>query len=238
MLELLNRGLMTEDEVRQALRETRLKNKYIDLMLASRVAIPPEATIRRMYGLAVLTRDRAMTLMRAHGYEDDIAGALLDEALGTRHQKARDLTQGQIVALYKDLAIDRPTATGMLTSLGYSDEESGWLLALADIERVVRYTNQAIGFVHGAYRSRKIDENQAATTLDGLRIPPDQRNELLALWDLERSVSTKELTLAQLHAALKKGILSTGEFSQRLAGIGYSADDILILVELYSPSAP
>jgi len=60
LFDLLNRGIITEDDVRQGLKESRVKNKYIDNLMKLRFIIPPLSDIVRM-----AVRD---------AWRDDVAG--------------------------------------------------------------------------------------------------------------------------------------------------------------------
>ena len=73
MLAWHNRGLMGTAEVVQGLRESRLNNKYIGLVLSASEALPPMETIRSMYNHATIDKERALDLLGKHGYAPDVA---------------------------------------------------------------------------------------------------------------------------------------------------------------------
>jgi len=59
----------------------------------------------------------------------------------------------------------------------------------------------------------------------------------LTLWDIERSVSTKELTTAEVISAAKKQIITADDAYNRLLGQGYAADDAAIKLAIAGLSA-
>lgn len=229
MVSMWHRGVLTEAQLRQGIAESRLKNKYIDVVIQGSETLPPERSVISLLTQGAITDATASRLLFSHGYAPDIVAALLSEGHKTKTQKQRDLTASQVVALYEDSAISNAQATSMLSDLGYDAEMAAWEIVLADARKLATYQKAAISKVRSAYVARRIDENTAATTLDQLHVPPDQRDQLLALWNLERDVSTKELTLAQLESAAKKGIIDQQTFHDKVRGLGYSEQDTAII---------
>jgi len=238
MITMWHRGVLTKDQLIQGIRESRLKNKYVQAVIDGSETLPPEDTIGIMVREGSITLERGLDLLRKRGFATDIAQALIDKALAQRHAKSRDLAESQIVELYQDEAIDATQATDMLTALGYSGDEAAMVLSLYDLKRLRQFRQAVVARIRSAYVTRHVDDNEAVTALDATGTPPDQRNQLIQLWALEREVSTKELTLAQIHAALKAGLIDVDEFNLRLRGMGYSQPDADLLTALYTPKAP
>lgn len=231
MISMWHRGVLTRDQLVAGIRESRLKDKYIDFIIAAGETLPPERTIVSMVSKNAITPARGMTLLLERGYAPDIAQALLSEAHSTKTAATRDLTQAQFVALYEDRAITAQQLHDFLAKLKYDDEEIAWLQMLADLRRLKKFTDAAIAKIHTQYVSYRLSSTDATTALDALLVDPNQRNDLLALWDIERTVNAKQLTLAEIMAAHKKGIISDMGAYQRIQNIGYSADDAAVLLE-------
>ena len=232
MMSWLRRGLVSQRDVRQALTESRLKPKYVDLILATERVLLPMATIRMAYAHGAITHTRALQLLAEHGYAPEDAAVILDAAHAERTTSIRTLTEGQVIALYSQRAVTRDTAAAMLGALHYTDTDVEWLLDLADIQANRRLVEAATNKVRAAYVGRHITETDAQNALDALHTPPDERDYLLALWDIERSTVTKTLTLAQCTAAVKKGLMDAGEFAARVSAMGYPDSDVSILAGL------
>jgi hypothetical protein len=232
MLDYLNRGLMSEAEVTQGLRESRLNNKYIPMLLRSRFETMPPETVRLMYARGAMSREDALHRLQARGYNPEDAAIVLNGASAHKIQAQRDLTVSQVVQLYSQRLIAQSDATAMLDALGFDLGESGYILALADLARLQRLSSAAITRVRAAYVSNRIDSTQAINTLDRLGIPPDGRDDLMTVWDLERDTPTRSLTLAQLQQAYRRGIIDQGTFLSRLVGMGYAQEDAQIILDL------
>jgi hypothetical protein len=231
-LDAWNRGFLTDAEFEQAFLESRLKNRYVPLYKQMRWRTITEAEVRRLYRLGMFNRAEADTRLGWEGFSPADRTALLDaEDLGTG-QATKDLSQAQIVDLYTDRAIDQPTAEAMLGALGYSSSETAWLIMIADLRKRQRYVDAVISRVHAGYVAWRLDANSASSIMDGTQIPPDQRDELIGLWDLERLAVTKGLTAAQIKAAVKKGAIGQADALDRLTQQGYTPDDAVILLNI------
>lgn len=229
MVSMWHRGQLTEPQLRQGIAESRLKNKYIDVVIGSAETLPPERSVISLLTQGAIDDATATRILFSHGYAPDIVTALLSEGHKVKTQKQREVTASQVVALYEDGAIGNAQATSMLSDLGYDAEMAAWEITLADARKMQKFVNAAISKVRSAFVARRVDEPTAATILDGLRVPPDQRDQLLALWNLELEVSTKELTLAQLESAAKKAVITQQQFHDKVRGLGYSEEDTTII---------
>ena len=232
MMTLWRRGLVDEAGVRQALVETRLKPKYTALVLSTKEVLLPMVAIRRAFTAGAMTHTRALQLLAQHGYSAQDSEAILAETKTAKTAKLRDLTEAQVMTLYRDGAMSDAQATSMLEALGYSVDEIAWLFDLLKAQANQRLMDAAIASVRTRYVGHHISESQAQAALDTILVPPAQRDQLFTLWDIERQATMHTLTQAQCSAALKKGLIDQGEFSARLADMGYPDADIAILAAL------
>lgn len=230
--EALNRGLINEATFDQMFLESRIKNRYLSVLKATRFNLIPAETVRLLYRYGVYPRAKTLETLQAHGYTDEDAAAMVALEEVRQTDTSRDLSQSQITKLYTDRAITLDDATTLLMGMGYSEENTRLLLELADLARVQRYVTAATSRVHAAYVAGRIDEVTAGTAMDRLGVTSDQRDDLLALWDLERGTVSKGLTTAQITAAVKKGFLTYEEGVGRIVGQGYADDDAAIILQL------
>lgn len=232
MLELLNRGIMSEADVIQGVKESRLKNKYIPWLIASRFPVPPETVVRSMYAKGVIDKSQALSYLQQLGYTPEIAAAMAAEASATKMAKTKDLTASQIAELYKVRGLDHDTAATMLQNLGYDPNEAEWILSISDLQRAQSLQNTAISKIRSGYVGYKQDLTATSTALDQVGVPAAQRDDLIAIWDVERTISTRSLTVAEIRSARKKGIITDQDALDRLLGMGYTQDDAVILLQL------
>lgn len=244
LLQLLNRGIIPADSgsptvpgYAQGIRQGRLRNEWLEPIMALRAYLTPPRTVTAMYREGVLTRDQAVVDLKKHGVPDDMIPAYL--AAGTRHAtaKAKELTETQVVAVYEAHILPEAQAHELLTALGYNADDATLILRLADLRRAISAVTTAAKRVQTLYITHKITRDAAQHALTALEIPAPQITEMLAVWDLELSVTVKQLTEAQIADAWKENIISQDEAIAELQHIGYTAYDAWLLLSIKGKSA-
>lgn len=230
--EALNRGLLTLPQFRTAFLESRLKNKYVDLYVQLRYRVVPQETVRRLYREGVYTRDQAKQRLGHAGFAPEDAEALLAAEDHGTDQSTKELTKAEIVSLYSDRAIDQAQAEDMLTLAGFGPGEVAWLLMIADLRRSRKYADAVIARLRAGYVAYRLEASEASAIMDRLRIPVDQRDELIDLWDLERLATTRGLTAAQVKTALRKQLIDNDAAMVKLRQQGYSDEDAGLFLAL------
>jgi hypothetical protein len=237
MLTLLNRHQVTEDQVVAAIRESDVKNKYIDALLNLRWRIPPQRTIVSMIKNGVITDEKATEWLMDLGYHPEDVALFVKEGHATKLAAEKDLALGTVKALYADRLLNRGEAETAVRGLGYDAHETGLILDLVDLQRTARFRNAAVSRIHTLYVGHHLTRPEASADLDGLLVDPGERDALLGIWDLERQANVHHLTLAQIQGAAKRGKLHRPEFDQRVEAIGYlPADTDILWDEAFAPS--
>lgn len=230
--EALNRGIITEDQFTAMFLESRIKNRYIELMLAMRRRIIPAETVRLAYRYKEYPLEQAIETLMGHGYSEPDARALLALEDARAREGTKDLSRAQILDLYGEDVIDRDQTAGMLGALGFDAVEVEWMLTLEEGQQVKRFINMIETRVRNAYVSGNIDDTEAATLLDRAGVGERRRDNLLSLWDVEKESVSRQLTVAQIQQALRRGIITAGEAKDRFAAMGFTETDASIIVEL------
>lgn len=230
--EAFNRGLITDEQYVAMFLESRIKNKYVPIMRAMRENLPPADTARMAYRLGVADREWAVGILAGHGFSRPNAEVMLNLEDARHHESTKDLSRSQILELFEDGIIDETQAGDLLSRAGFDDLEVGWMLALSQVRVSRRFVNALTTRVRTAYVAGNLDAEHAATALDQAGVTGAQRDQLLAIWDLEKEVLSRQLTPAQVVSAVKKGFLERGEGVDRLVGFGYTQGDADILIKL------
>jgi hypothetical protein len=230
--EAFNRGLITDEQYVAMFLESRIKNKYVPLMRAMRENLPPADTARMAYRLGVAPREWAVNVLAGHGFSRENAEVMLNLEDARHHESTKDLSRSQVLELFEDGIIDEDMTKGLLGQAGFDDIEVGWMVALAQVRVSRRFVNALTTRVRAAYVAGNLDAEHAASTLDQAGVAGAQRDQLLAIWDLEREVLSRQLTPAQIVSAVKKGFLDRGEGKDRLVAQGYTEGDAEILIRL------
>lgn len=228
--QLYNRGEIDQATVEQGLRESRLKDKYVPDAFALHVRLPEPRQVVAMVSHGVLTHDQAAALLVQYGFSAEVAGQLIAEGTATRLGAHKDLTIGEIRQLYVDGVFSRDQAVSYLQLLGYDATLAGFLISSWDLIAAGQLTRQVVGAVRGRYVAHKLDWPAAAALLTAEGIPADAQDRYQAAWTIERDARVATLSEAQIVHAHKTNLISGQDAHDRLAGLGYSDDDINILL--------
>jgi hypothetical protein len=234
----VSRGIISETQFRTIFLESRIKNKYIDLYLQSRPRQLTLAETRLLYRDGAMTKEQAIVRLQDIGYSAENAAIIVAGASAAKTTHIRQLTHDQITQLLQDQLITEADALALLEAAGFDAQEAQWTLDLASLKRIQQFTSAALTEVRSRYVGHKIDANAASAAIDQLGIAPDARDNYLGLWDIERSVVTKELTAAEVLSAAKKGIITANDAGARLAAQGYALDDVAIKLALAGLTTP
>lgn len=235
-LDAMNRGVVTKEQFTAMFLESRIKNKYIDLMLAMSRQLIPAETVRIAYRLGAYPREKALETLGAHGYSVADAESLLALEDIRAREGTKELTRAQLMSLFGDDIITEAEASSMLADMGFDPIEVQWMIALEEGNKVRRFVNALVTRVRNAYVQGTMEADEAIQILTGAGIGATQRDNLLSLWDLERQSLTAQLTAAQIVAAIKKGLLDRAEGKDRLIARGYTERDAEILISLSVPA--
>ena len=230
--EALNRGVITKAEFDTMFLESRIKNRYLDLLYAMRIRLIPQETARVAYRKGVYSREKLISTLQAHGFSPEDAATLAEMEDVGGDDTTRELTRAQIVDLYEEGIFAQETALELLRGMGYSEEHSLAMIELVDLKNVRKYINSAITRIRSSYLAGKIDVNDASAQLDAFGIQPSQRDTYLDIWTIDRDTVTKSLTASQIRQAAKMGLITDVEAIGRLVGQGYAPDDATLYLQL------
>lgn len=235
MLKLWKRGVVTEEQVNQAIRESHYKNKYVDIIKEYATYFPPPRTITTLLSHGAITQDQANKLFEEAGLTPELARAYTASALHVATASHKELTVGQVSSLYSDHLITREAALADLARVGYGGDAAALLLDLADAKAKQAVRAEAINGVRHVYLARRVDDAGAMADLAKFGVGPEQQASLLELWKLQRLTPSKSLTIGQLNQAVKKGAITGEVFLARAVDLGYTPADAQILLDIDVP---
>lgn len=237
-IELWRRGIIGQGEVEQVIRESRTKTKYVPAVLALKRHLLPERTVASMYGKGALTEVQATTRLADLGVDPEDIKALLAEHSASKTGGARELSLATVMALYTDLAITEDQARAHLAALGYTVKDTELLLTLHQLQASRKLQLQAIAVVRAKYVARHVDATTATQQLDQAKVAAAERDQLLAVWTLEREVTTRLPTVAELTTATKAGVIDALAWAARLVELGYAPADVPIMAAAHKIELP
>lgn len=238
LLSLLNRGLITEDDFHEAVRQSDIQNRWSDALLAERRYIPPVRSIIPMVRSGAIDDNYARELFKMHGVVDRDIDIYLAEGHSHKTQHVKELTLANVRAMYLDGLATRDAAHADIVALGYADDLATQLLELADQQVVQRFRSAAVSHIHTLYVHHRIAQDDASNELDRLKINAHVRDGLINVWNVERKTNIVTLTLAQCQGSWRRHVMSDEEFRTRVIQLGHTEDDVPLLKALaFPPSA-
>jgi hypothetical protein len=88
-----------------------------------------------------------------------------------------------------------------------------------------RARTQAWGTIHSSYIADEIAAFEAETALESLGVPAGEVALVVGFWNIERALTRKQLTPAQIKAAFKKSVYDRQTAINELVGRGYDGAD-------------
>lgn len=160
-----------------------------------------------------------------------------------RTVKERDLTKTDIYKGVKKDVISRAQGIDLLVDLGYDRGESEYIMAInvpiGETEPEKKLKDISKTDIKSALVNQLTTPEQAIEQLVKIRYSPEDARFLVSIYQAlippEVTEPQRELTKADIGRALKKGILSPLETKNMLLELGYTADEVELLIELNMP---
>jgi hypothetical protein len=239
LLTLLRRGELTQDQVEQGLRESRLKDKYIPYALDLQTQYPGIYDIRLLVSEGAIDDKTAAKLLAIEGYPADLITPLINAFSGASSTASKAITESMLADLYLESAIDATEFTSALKALGYSDANAALILEVNQWKAELAARNALISKVRTLYVGNKISAQDAENDLTVALVPPAVVTKVMQSFELEREANIKFLSEAQIVSAWNASLFSasdpaanTQDAVNYLGKLGYSANDADILLQL------
>lgn len=233
MESLYNRGIVTEADVKQALRESRVKDKYIDDAFALHKRIIEPRQLATALEQGAITNAEASKYAMDYGYDATETRVIVESGIRRKLRTFMDRVVTSTITQYEDNLISPGTARTIVEAMGYHGTEADFILQAGEFRRTARLTESAVTVLRSKYLARHITKQQLSGSLDALGVPADRRDQMITLWTIDRTANTKVLTPAQIAKAVKLSIITPEDGRARLEYEGYSAGDaeLFLLIE-------
>jgi hypothetical protein len=229
--ELYNRGQMTEATVKQALRESRIKNKYVDDIFKLHQKLLEPRQLSDALHTGSITHAEALRLAMDAGYSEKDAAIIVETASRRKLAAARDRVISAAETLYMDNAYSRDEFSRVVRAMGYDQSEADVLVQSAEFHREARAFSAALNMVRNKYIGHHIGEHEAQQSMAQIGVPAEQQDYLIKLWHVEKAANTRSLTPTQVLKAGSLGLITPDEVVAKLVDLGYSPEDASLLME-------
>lgn len=230
MEQLYNRGLVTKDQVEQAMRESRLKNKYNELAfdLHTRLIEARELGDAVVYGS--ITHAQAVQKAMEQGFAQDDAEIIVSSAVNRKLETQRMGVVRAVETMYENNAVSQEVATDIVTKMGFEASEAQFIFQAAEFRRQEKLITAGMSAIRSKFIAHHIDKNTASALLDAMEIPHQQRDTVLQIWQIEHDANVRTLTPAQIVKGVEGGAITQQDGMNRLTGMGFNATDAALLL--------
>lgn len=247
--EMLHRGLITEDQLADYLRQADYAPRWRPLL--EKISYNPitRTDAKRAYKIKAPGFDEAR-LKQAYkdlGYNDADADLLVEftrQDVGEEAKQERELITGpvrtQVLNMYRARRITEAELRKTLSSLGYGQDVTDRYVREIEFTRAVEQREDVAAALKSAYVKGLRSRDDTRTLLIQGGWPDDAVEDVLGPWDLLRQATElqphqaaqRDLTQAQLVAAYADALLDRTEAFNRLLALGYDDTEAETLLAL------
>jgi hypothetical protein len=231
MEQLYNRGLVTKDDVLQALRESRLKDKYGNDAFELHVRLLEPRMLSSAVEFGAISHADAVKRAMEYGFSAADAGILVNEGSARKLQTYRQRVVSAAEGLYEQNAISDAQFRQVAISMGFDHAEADFVVSSADYRRKEKTLTSVVAAIRSKYVGHHIEQGTASSLLDAAGIPADRRDFLLKSWNIEEAANVRKLTEAQVIKAFKDKLITAEQANTRLLDMGFPQEDAILLLE-------
>lgn len=220
--EMLHRGEITESEMELLIRTHDVSPFWRDKLMAISYATYTRVDTRRMFDAKVLGVEDVLRSYMDIGYPLEKATKMTEFTIALSQATERDLTKTDVINALKIGYFKPGEAKDQIMLLGYDEDEADYYISKAMYDLWQKEIKEQVKYLQQQYVMSLINENAIYTELGKLNLPSEQINRYIREWDIKRNAKTKTLTAAVLVKFRTQEVITDGEFSTEMSGIGYN----------------
>lgn len=220
---------VTEADVDQVLARSRINPIFFPLAKKLRMRWLSPFQVHQAVNAGSVTPETAQRWLEEDGYSPEQAKAFSTASTKKATAKAKEETESQLVELFRAGIIGTKEFYPGMRELGYSDDETNYIVEVADAQKVLAAQNNLITRTRTAYFARRIDIDTVKRNLGLAGVGTAAVNQIAADWPAELGTVYKELTAAQIGDLVKKGMMGWEQATTRWERLGYDSEDTLYL---------
>lgn len=216
----------------KGLQESDIRPEWYSLAWAQRFSYPAAFVLRTLTQAGDLTQAETEQILLYEGWEPTLATTVSTKWAGTTGTTAaqKKQTLSHLTDEYLSGALTRAALVTALTALGYTAEQADAEITLAEFNASKAERTRNTKLIEKQYVAVKLSDAQAQADLASLGWPANVVADKLAAWTIERNIQATTLTVAQVAAALKKGVLLASQARPLLADLGEDAAAIETII--------
>jgi len=215
--EMLHRGIITQDDIRELLRISDYAPNWIEKLIAISYSPITRVDLRRLFQIGVIDEERLLKGYKELGYSEEDAKLMVEWTKIEYTQKDRDLTKTEILRNYRIGQCTRDEAKKMLIDLGYNEEESEWILIYEDYKLYVEDIEAEAETIIYELGEGHISYDEATKRLTDLGMPERVKIRYLDKAKREVRKTTKRPSTEELKRWYSSGIISEKDFREEMS---------------------
>jgi len=226
VLEMLHRGVVTDEEFNEYLRIADYPSGWRDRI--SQVAYTPYTRVdtRRMYRYGVLDETGVYDTYRDIGYDHEHAVAMTEFTVLDALTDERELTKADVLKSYRLGRFTQAEAQTNLVELGYNSTVAAMLLGNEDQAQESAKISGVVSNTHSLYIRGGISKSEVMARLAGFNLASAEIDRYFELWDLEKESRIALPTRSALDGFLSDDIITVAQYQTGLASLSYQVETI------------
>lgn len=212
------------EDVTTALQQQDILPYWIPKLLATTYSRMSRVDVRRAYNTGVIDRDQVLKLYTRLGYRDEDATALTN---WTHREKLKAVRTHPTVKLFSAGLASRMTASNALIDLGLTPDEANQVLDYTLLVLRAKSMGKCVNSLRKRYLIGDLTENEWRGRLAGYGFQPDWIDLQIESASCERESRGKMAPTATLCGWYDEGLIDSGDYTERLVRLGWTADDAL-----------
>lgn len=185
------------------------------------------------FSAAELVRLENRRTLNPGEFQEQMSWLGFDQASASRFQILNTTLPGpgDIARMLELELISPERARAIFQAHGYSEEGAGFMLLLAQNDRIRSINTAMESLGRDMYRGREIDEAELRSILQTAGRAPGEIDAFLGLAQLERS-RPRELPRGDVEDGFRRGLIPLSRLREYYSHFGYSLDDQVLLEEM------
>lgn len=220
--EMMWRGVISDDELRELLVINDLAPGWIDNLMQVARPVPGRIDRRYAYREGEIGWQELFDLYKMDGYTDTWAMILANTTAKMAVSEAKGLTRSAIEKAYRKRRLARNEAVAMLGEIGISEDIANFYLSQVDADRSDDLLDRRVDAVGKQFVVGDLNETQARNELASLQVLSAEIAVYLEEWSIARGTKTKRPTRSNLERFFMDGVIEPGEYRDQMDRLGYS----------------
>lgn len=211
------RGVPTDyDDHAKAIAISDIRPEYAEMLWGIRFNYPSLFQLNRLATGGIIDVETAADWAHKSLYAPEVIDALRAYWGGSSTAAGKEATRTELADEFEGGYITEAEYRDALAKLGYAGAALDLEVHLSDARRLKRWREKVVDAIGAAYTTWAVDAATATSELAQVGVTGEAASKLTALWDIDRTVTVRDLTQTQVKKAYGAGIMDRATALARL----------------------